>query len=249
MTAIDKTFVILSAFTAERPALTLRELAQITELSEPTVHRLTKKLVAWGALERRPRGPFTIGVRLWSVAAVATVPRSLRESAVAFLGDLYEATGENVLLAMLDGDEALVIERIAGRRAVPLAVTEGERLPLHASGVGQVLLAYGPDELFESTVQRPLTRYTDNTIHTEAGLRATVAEVRSNGYSVCIGAMRDDSMSIAAPVFGPSGAVVAALSIVVRADPAAVPRHAPVVAAVANGVSRTIGSSRRITLH
>lgn len=248
MTATDKALSILAAFSPERSSLTLRELSQHTGFSEPTVHRVTAELLKWGALERKPRGPFVIGVRLWSVAALATVPRNLRESAVAFLGDLYEATGENVLLAILDGEEALVIEHIAGRRAVSLAVGEGERLPLHASGVGQVLLAHGPGMLFDSTVAKGLTRYTTRTVQTEEELRECTRRVRADGYAVCIGAMREDSMSIAAPVFGPSGEVVAALSIVVHADESVVPRLTPVVAAVANGVSRSIGSSRRITL-
>jgi DNA-binding IclR family transcriptional regulator len=247
VSATEKALTILAAFTPATPSLTLREIASRTGYSEPTVHRVTAELVAWGALERRPRGPFTIGVRLWSVAALATVPRDLREAAVGFLGDLHEATGENVLLSILEGDEALVIERLGNRRAVSLAAKEGEKLPLHASGVGQVLLAYGDDDLLERTAARAMTRYTEHTLHTAAGLRGAVDRVREAGYAVCVGAMRDDSMSIAAPVFGPAGDVVAALSIVVRADATLIPRYVPVVVAVANGVSRSIGSPRRIT--
>ena len=58
--------------------------------------------------------------------------------------DLYEATHENVQLAVLDGLDALFVEKISGRDSVPIVTRIGGRLPLHATGVGKVLLAHAP---------------------------------------------------------------------------------------------------------
>ena len=66
-----KVLDLLGAFTAEQPELTLTQLSDRTRLPPPTVHRLTGELLSWGALEREPRGPFRIGLRLWEVASLA----------------------------------------------------------------------------------------------------------------------------------------------------------------------------------
>lgn len=248
MTTLDKALSILAAFNPERPEIRMRELSAITGLSEPTVHRLTATLVRWGALQREPRGPFSVGTWLLPIAASAALPRSLRELAVPLVSDLYEATGENVLLAIRDGDDALVVLRMVGRRAVARAAGDGERLPLHASGVGLVLLAYGNDALRQRVLSHGVQGYTEHTTTDPAKLRLTLDTIRDRGYAVGIRLMRDDSMSIAAPIFDPDGGIAAAVSVVVRARDADAQRYVPLVVTVANGISRSLGSARRIRL-
>src|SRR5690606_5063861 len=129
---------ILSAFSPERRRLALTEIAERAGLPLTTAHRLVGELADWGALEREPDGGYRIGLRLWEVATLAPRGIGVREAALPFLEDLYEATHENVHLAVLDGTEALYLERISGRGAVPVISRVGGRLPLHATGVGLV---------------------------------------------------------------------------------------------------------------
>jgi DNA-binding IclR family transcriptional regulator len=240
-TVTAKVLDLLAAFTAEQPELTLTELSRRTGLPRPTVHRLTAELVSWGALEREERGPFHVGLRLWEVASLAPRSLGLREQAMPFLEDLFEVTRQNVQLAVLDGQEAVYVERLSARGAVGVLTRVGGRLPLHATGVGQVLLAHAPAELQERVLASGLAALTPNTIVAPRELRRVLADVRRTGVAICDGQVELKSLSIAAPVRGSSGEVTAALSVVVPSATGAA-SYVPAVRAAARGISRSLGS-------
>lgn len=239
-----KVLDLLGAFTAEAPELTLTELSQRTRLPLPTVHRLTAELLAWGALEREPRGPFRIGLRLWEVAALAPRSLGLRERAMPFLEDVFEVTRQNVQLAVLDGHEAVYVERLSARGAVGVVTRVGGRLPLHATGVGQVLLAHAPVELQEAVLRGPLRALTNRTVVDPDRLRRVLADVRRTGVAICEGHVELRSTTVAAGVRGERGDVVAALSVVVPSEDPDPQRYVPVVRAAARGISRSLDDER-----
>lgn len=235
---------VLGAFTAPRPALTLTEIARRAGLPLSTAHRLVGELTAWGALERGDDGRYRIGLRLWEVGALAPRSLGLRESAMPFLTDLQEVTGENVQLAVLDGCDAVYVERLSGRGAVNVITRVGGRLPLHATGVGLVLLAHAAPELQERVLAGPLRRYTAKTVCAPEAVRRVLADVRRTGVAVSDGQIELVALSVAAPVRGPRDEVVAALSVVVPAAGSDGARaYVPVVRAAARGVSRVLGAS------
>jgi DNA-binding IclR family transcriptional regulator len=236
---------LLDAFSAESSHLTLSQLSRRAGLPLSTAHRLVDDLARWGALERDEHGRYRIGLRLWEVGALAPRGIGLREAAMPFLEDLYEATHQNVQLAVLDGAEALYVERISGREAVNVITRVGGRLPLHATGVGLVLLAHADAALQEQVLAGPLRRFTDKTVTSPPALRRLLAEIRRSQVAVSDGQVELIALSIAAPVYGPTDEVVAALSVVV---PTGGPPGSfiPVVRAAARGVSRTLGAPRRL---
>ena len=71
----------------------------------------------------------------------------LVELASPYLHDLYGATLATVHLAVRDGTEVLYLDRLRGSASVPIVSTVGSRLPLHATGVGKVLLAHAPPDV------------------------------------------------------------------------------------------------------
>jgi DNA-binding IclR family transcriptional regulator len=236
----SKVLALLDAFTPETPELTLSELARRAGVSLPTAHRRTSELVAWGALERGADGRYHIGLRLWEVASLAPRGLVLREAAMPFLEDLYEVSHENVQLAVREGLELVFVERIAGRHAVPVLTRVGGRFALHATGVGLVLLAHAPASVQEEVLGAPLHGYSPKTITDPVRLREVLADVRRNGYSVSDGQVTTDALSVAAPILGQDRSVVAAVSLVVRADSAQPGALAPLVQAAARGISRAL---------
>jgi DNA-binding IclR family transcriptional regulator len=199
------------------------------------------ELCAWGGLERDPDGRYRIGLRVWELGALAPRGLGLREAALPFMEDLYEVTHENVQLAVRDGAELVFVERIAGRSAVEVRTQVGGRFALPPTGVGLVLLAHAPVDVQESVLAGPLPRYTGHTITDPRLLRRVVAEVRRGGVAISDRQVTDDAVSVAAPI-SVGGAVVAALSIVVRgSSPAAVRPFVPGVRAAALGISRALG--------
>jgi len=235
----SKVLALLDAFTLGTPELTLSELARRSGVSLPTAHRRAQELLEWGALERGANGSFHIGLRLWEGASLAPRGLALREAAMPFLEDLYEVSRENVQLAVREGLELVFVERIAGRHAVPVLTRVGGRFALHATGVGLVLLAHAPADVQESVLAAPLQSYTPKTVTNPLRLREILAAVRRNGYAVSDGQVTLDALSVAAPVKG-RGGVVAAVSLVVRAETAQPTALAPLVMAAARGISRAL---------
>jgi DNA-binding IclR family transcriptional regulator len=238
----SKVLAILDAFTPERPELSLSELADRTALTLPTLHRRAAELVAWGALERTVSGRYRIGLRLWEVGTLAPRGVGLRDRALPFLEDLYVVTRQNVQLAVREGLELVFVERISGHGAVPVLTRVGGRFSLHATGVGLALLAHAPADTQEAAIRGRLPAYTRFTITDGERLRRELAEVRRRGYAVSDRMVTEDALSVAAPVHGSQGEVVAAVSLVTSAADAQPHMLAPVVRTAARGISRALGA-------
>jgi DNA-binding IclR family transcriptional regulator len=231
---------LLDAFTQGRSAYTLSELARRTGLPLTTAHRLVGELEQWGGLERGADGQFRIGLRLVELAALCPRGVGLRDIALPYMQDLYEATHQNVQLAVRDGTDGVYIERIAGREAVAVRTRIGAHWPLHATGVGLVLLAFAPPAVQEAVLAAPLRRFTPYTIGEPAVLRRVLADVRRTGVSFSDRQIDEDAYSVGAPVYGPDGGCVAALSVVVGYDAPGRASWGTAVRAAALGISRRL---------
>ncbi|MEU3274363.1 IclR family transcriptional regulator [Saccharomonospora sp. NPDC006951] len=235
-----KVCAILDALCESPSGLTASEIARHTGMPVSTAHRLVRTLAEWGGLERQEGGRYLPGLRLWEVASSAPRAGGLRDTVRPYLEDLYEATGQNVQLAVRDGAEVLVVEHFATRTAIATATRIGGRLPLHASGVGQVLLAFSPPEEQERVLAGPLERFTDRTLSDPAALRAVLADVRRSGVAVTNSSMPLPALAVAAPITD-GARCVAAMAVVVPSELTATPYAAAVVAA-ARGASRAVAS-------
>lgn len=240
-TAPDRLLAVLAAFDHEHPALSLTDISRRAGLTLTTAHRLVGALTEWGALERDESGVYHVGLRLWEIGTLAPRGLALRQLALPYLEDLYEATHENVQLAVQDGDEVVYTEWISGRSAVGVHIRVGARWPLHATGVGLVLLAHGDPDFQKRYCAGTLASFTPYTITEPAQLRRVLAEVRHTGVAVSSRQVTDDALSVAAPVRGRGGAVVAAVSVVVPQADTQVPVLAPAVRLAALGISRAMG--------
>jgi DNA-binding IclR family transcriptional regulator len=243
-TVTGKVVELFRAFTPEHPELSLSDIAHRSGLAMTTAHRLVGELVTSGLLERGENRRYRIGLRLWEVASLAPRGMALRETALPFMEDLYEVTRENVQLAVREGAEVVFVERIAGRHAVSVRTRVGGRFPISATGVGLVLLAHAPVADQESVLSSTLPRFTSNTITDPSELRGKLADVRKFGFAISAGQVTRDALSVAAPIFGRDG-VIAALSLVVRAEDARPMSLAALVQAAARGISRMLGANVR----
>ncbi|MDX2604964.1 IclR family transcriptional regulator [Streptomyces caniscabiei] len=239
-TVISRALAILDAFTPDRRELTLAQICRLTGLRHATAHRLVGELTGWGALERLPTGAYVVGLRLWELGTLNPRGLPLRVLAMPVMEDLHAATRQHVQLAVLDGTDALVVERISSTGAVPVVSQVGGRLPLHASAVGQVLLAHTGQELFTEVVRNGLARFTPRTITDPGALRLALAECRRTGVAVVHEEMSPDAHSVAAPVTDAKGRLVAALSVV--GVDARTHLLAPAVVLAGRSVSRSLGS-------
>lgn len=236
----DKVFSIADAFQSG-DELTLTEVAQRARLPISTTHRLLAEWVEWGGLVRGDDGRYRVGIKLWRLGTRQPTARRLRDLARPYLDDLLDATREHVHLAVRDDLGAVYLERLSGRDAVPVISDVGTRLPLHATGVGLVLLAFSPPEVFDAVLAAGPRRYLPNTLTTDAHLRARLAEIRLTGLDTSVEELTSGAFSVAAPVRDATGTVVAAVSIVARVERKAEPQFALGVRMAARGISAALG--------
>ena len=240
-TVTSRALALLGAFDDDHRRLTLTALAERAELPLPTAHRLVAALVAWGALARTPDGAYVVGRRLWDVGLLAPARTDLRELASPYLHDLYGATLATVHLAVLDGTEVLYLDRLRGSASVPIVSTVGSRLPLHATGVGKVLLAHAPADV-QQQVMGHLTRVTPYTVTQPGRLRRQLARVLRDGYATTVEEMSLGACSVAVPVRNGSR-VVAALGMVVPSLRTDRPRLLAALQVSAHGISRRLATA------
>jgi DNA-binding IclR family transcriptional regulator len=244
---ISKVVALLDAFSPTAPELTLNDLAQVTGLPVSTTYRLASELVAWGGLERVDGGGYRIGLRMWEIGALAPRGETLRDVALPFMSDLYEATRENVHLAVLEGGEVFYVEKLTGRRSMPVRTRRGGRLPLHATAAGKVLLAHAPESLFRETVAAGLRRYTAHTIIAPGHLRRALTEIRRTGIGYAREELTVGSLSVASAVLDADGAAVGALSVTIRSNRGDLRRLGPAVRTAAISVSRGLQERALLT--
>jgi DNA-binding IclR family transcriptional regulator len=242
----SRALAILDAFDSTAPRLSLSDIAVRSGTPLTTAHRLLAELTEWGALHRRSDGRYEIGRKLWDLGLLAPVQMELRQVAAPFMQDVHTAIRDTVHLAVREGSSALYVERISGRESVPIVSQVGTRLPLHATGVGKVLLAAAPQEVVEQTL-RSLTRVTRNTVVDPGRLRRELTEVRRRRYARTSEEMSPGAASLAVPVqverrSGP--VVVAALGVVVPPHRRDLPRLVPVLEVAARGIGRELARTR-----
>jgi DNA-binding IclR family transcriptional regulator len=235
---LDKAAAILDCFRPTGGPYRLAELTERTGLPKATVHRLAADLVRLALLERTGAG-YRLGGRLFELGMLVPRRHDLRETALPFLQDLYEATRETVHLGVREGHQVVYVERIHGHDPLPLPSRVGGSLPLSCTGVGKALLAFSGPDLAEEVLADPLPRLTRHSVAEPGRLRTALEQIQVSGLAYEEQEATLGVSCIAAPVFA-GGEAVAALSVAVpkaRFRPA---QLAPAVRTAALGLSRAL---------
>lgn len=235
---LDRALRVLACFGEDAPELSAAALADRTGIAVSSLHRILSSLVDRGLLTRMPQHRYAIGARLWELGELSPLSLRLRETALPHMMRLYEATGENVHLAVLDGrtpetSDALFVGRVTGRESIPTISRMGSREPLHTTGVGKALLATRDEPWLQQYFRRPLLAQTTHSIVTEPELRADLARTRARGFAVTREEMTLGNMSFAAALDPVDGLPPVAVGVVVHLDRVDARRLAPLVAQAA----------------
>ncbi|MBN9211446.1 MAG: IclR family transcriptional regulator [Microbacterium sp. 71-36] len=214
----DRLVRILETFTPTRTAQTTAEIGRRADLPSSSAHRIVNELVDAGLLERDEERRVRVGMRLWELATRSSHALRLRQAALPFMERVQVRVREHTQLAILEQDEALFLERLSAPGSGANVTRVAGRLPLHASSSGLVLLAFAPHDLQERVLAGPLAAVTPATIVDPAALRRTLAEIRSLGRVIAPGYVDEVSTGVAVPVRDETGAVIAALSVVLPRD-------------------------------
>jgi len=244
---LGRTMDVLHCFTEDEPELSAVQLAERTALAASTLHRLLGQLIDAGLIVRMPGHRYAIGPKLWELGELSPLALRLREAAQPHMLRLYEATGENVHLAVLDGPPqsatALYVGRITGSGSIPTLSRMGGRHPLHTTGVGKALLLTRGPEWLDGYFSAPLERETTRSITTESELRADLDAARRRGYALTREEMTLGNLSVGVPLGSVAGLPAAAIGVVVHLERADERVLAPLVVQSAKELTKALRAS------
>ncbi len=140
--SVEKALSILEAFSNDRQALTLTEIAAENGLYKSNVSRLAASLERYGYLKRDPNRRFRLGPALWRLGALYRRNFELGESIRPVLRQLVRDTGETASFYVPDQDERLCLYRENSPDPVRHHLDEGARLTMHAGAAGHILAAF-----------------------------------------------------------------------------------------------------------
>jgi IclR family pca regulon transcriptional regulator len=217
--ALAKGLRILSLFDEQRPSWRVSDLAVAAGLPMPTVYRVVMTLTSEGYLNHLPNGEYRPGVRTLTLGMAALRSLDLVGIAAPKLQDLGERMGETVNLAVLSGDRVLYLIRLRNSDLVTANIQVGSTLPAVHTSIGKLLLAYLDEAELEALI-------TDASFSANSGpnaklslaeLREELRVIRDQGW-----AMQDEELayglrSVAGPITGPDGRVVAGVNLAVQA--------------------------------
>jgi IclR family acetate operon transcriptional repressor len=207
--AVDRAALLLSEVVHAADPVTFTELTALTGLAKSTTSRLLLALERNHLVRRDDHGRFLPGELFVSFAWRGGADTSLAAIAQPFLDRLAKDTGETANLGVAGDRSVDTIAQADCAYLIGGTNWVGRPVPLHASGLGKVLLAYGAASLPSSELER----CTEKTITGEAALLAELAAVRARGYAVTDEELEAGLIAFASPVFRYDGAVVAAISV------------------------------------
>ena len=216
---IDRLLDILELLSLEKDGLGVTEIGNRTGLHKSTVHRIVSALAERGYIEKIPgRSVYKVGLKLVEISSIYLNSVELKTEATPFLRELTSRLGQPTHLAILDGTDAVYIEKVDMLNNIRLYSQIGRRIPVYCSALGKCLLSGLHDNEIDEILQRcSFNKFTAKTLE-KAELLRQVDTVSVNGYAVDDEEHDEGIRCIASPVFDYRGKVIAAVSI---AGPAA----------------------------
>lgn len=210
--SVDRAVTILEIL-ARRGESGVTDIAGELEVHKSTAFRLISALERRGLVEQTAeRGKYRLGVGILRLAGATSARLDVVQEARPVCGRLASETGETVNVAVLSDRAALYLHQVAGSSALQLHNWVGQRIPLHATSNGKVLLSgLGREEL--NATLSTLTAYTEATITSRAMLRKELDEVRAVGHAVAVDELEVGLTAAAAPIRNAHGDVIASLSV------------------------------------
>jgi DNA-binding IclR family transcriptional regulator len=217
---MKKAIRLLDLFSLQRPEWGVSEAAKALGFQKSTTSELMSDLADQRLLSRSKKGKYRLGWRLFELSQTLLDTTEFRIEARRVMAELVECWRETVHLAVLDGVQAVYIEKLEPTPAAKIPITRaGARLPAQCSGVGKVLLAHSSEweHVAERLEDQGMPALTSNTITTVGGLAEELERVRERGYAYDHEEIMVGLCCVGAPVHGPGGEVVAAVSFSVPA--------------------------------
>jgi IclR family acetate operon transcriptional repressor len=207
--AVDRASHLLTEIVDATTPRSFSDLAAATGLAKSTTSRLLFALERNGLVRRGANGTYEPGTVFVRYAGRGGREFDLIELAHPYMQRLGDLTGETINLGIARRGQVEQLSQVDSRYLIGATNWVGKPVPLHASALGKVLLAFGGATIDAGR----LARLTDRTITSRAALADELTAVCRRGYAVTIDELERGLIAVAAPVFRSGGEVIAAVSI------------------------------------
>jgi IclR family transcriptional regulator, pca regulon regulatory protein len=215
--ALARGLDVLRCFGPRAMELTVSEVAARTSLARPTARRLLLTLEQLGYV-RAVGNAYALTTQVLELGTAGIAAQGLWDLARPHLQALVAATGESSSMSQLDGSDIIYTGRVPVPKIIALSVHIGTRFPAVATSMGHVLLADLTRSELDSVLRKPsASGVIPRVVPTRKALDAVLSETRKRGWAMSDERLSVGIRSIAAPVRGADGRVLAAMNVTVHA--------------------------------
>lgn len=239
-------FDILDKLSQAGRPMGVTELAQVMGQPKPRVYRHLASMRQLGVVEQEALSEkYRLGARLVGYGAAANKQFDLRALADPYLNRLRDMTGESAVLSVADQASALVIASAESGNPVCISVKPGNRVPVHSSAQGRIVLAWCDEATQKKLLKPKLESFTDKSAVDPEQVLQRLARIRERLYEDANGEMIEGVNVLAAPIFSAGDELVGVIGIIGAARDVPSPPTARLLKAVqgtASEISNRLGS-------
>lgn len=215
--SVLKAIKLLDCF-MKKQELSLIELADLSGFPKTTVFRLVTSLEEGGLLVKVKNTShdvkYRISLKLLALSNHVSDQLEYKKAAFPHMKKLNEEINELVHMVVLEGNEAVYVEKIDSTKPVRLVVEVGGRSPLYAGSAPKVLLAGMDDFQLDGYLSHlDLKKFTENTIDNIDDLKKEIEKIKTKGYAFSHSEHYKDTIGFSYPIYDYSGETVAALGV------------------------------------
>lgn len=211
--ALARGLSVIQSFDAEHAQLTLSDVAKRTDMTRATARRLLHTLQQLDYVASDGKY-FSLRPKVLSLGFAYLSSLNLAQIAQPYMEQLVDAVQESCSMSVLDGSEVVYVARVPTKRIMSIGINIGTRLPAANTSMGRVLLSdldrARLDDFFANTTLNP---HTAKTITDRKQLETELERIRAQGWALVDQELEEGLRSVAAPIKGRNGKVIAAINL------------------------------------
>lgn len=219
LSSVKNSCKLLKMFLNSPKELGVSELSRKLELSKGAVHKLLMTLESEGFIKQNPLNKqYSLGYTLLELGNKVLKNHNLVDFSKPFLQRLSERTKELVCLCVIDGRDAIYVDKIDAQYPIRFNAEEYRRFPLYATSAARAMLAFRDEDFIDEVLSEDLKRFTPYTITDSQMMKERLQDIRKNGYEISSNLRNVGATGIAAPIFDAEGKVPASVSVIGPSD-------------------------------
>jgi DNA-binding IclR family transcriptional regulator len=245
LASVDLVLSLIELLAGSARSRAMSDIAREMGISKARIHRHLRALMQHGYVLQDPETErYEIGIKLLALGEAVRDRFDVVSATRTEMGRLRDETGQTVTVSALVEGKVVVLELLQGKTLVEFGVRPGSSLDFHSSAHGHVALAFGPPQLMETVLSKPMKAWTQATITDPAKLRKEVDKVRRQRWATAADQLLLGVNALASPIFDYRNEWRGSIAIVgatqfIDAQPAA--RQLAQVVGAASEASRRLG--------